>query len=998
MSDAALTDSTADTGATTTAILGVGMTHRARSQSVLARHWSPIGVVGAVGRASVGFGLAVGRSRSIRPTVRFDDLNSAALRPSFDLVRRHRSLHADEFLDDVTGPGGTEQTSATRAGRPAEQPAVPATRIRVPRPQVERAQRHPKRPVRPTWTDQIIQRSSIGFVAPAPGSPVPVVTPPADFVSSGDARLDQLRLLVRERDGSGSDPASAASPAVRRIAETRTRDASVLRRTTADEPTIAAPNPGPGRLARAMRPESAVAPAVPRSRLGDPPAPLVPGADPTRAGASSVVPRRPASPSTSAPRRRASRPQQPSRLDQLRSILTQQGILPSDEASGTDHPSSDIASTDGATTDNARRAPGDADESHIRRSTRTTSDLQRSTTSPLGPTDGPSAVRPPTPVSPAPTGTVTTAPTDRPDGGGSANAEASRLGALALVERSPATAPSPTTTSDTGQHAITSPSTERATSTTSDVAPVRPRTITSPPAQQLRAQRLMRTGLVADAPSADPVSPDTAATSAVELGDPHPTTRSTLEAVRTSASIDTVAAALLPTVETDRTRFDSVTPSLARVDSSPSTVVRRVTLPRALSTAHRPAVRLAATDGRAVPAAASGPALQSVSRTSTVSLADVGDARAPAATTDGGTSGAPRVDSSSTGRTARPLLQVVRHIAADGRHGAEDPPGLASATSLDDAGARRLDGDRAAPPTVGRTPRRSVPAEGSGDTIPSVAARADDSGRAPAERVADQFMSVLSETMRNRPTPLPTTYRPLAEAIAGPRPVMLSTDTASRKALRSVGKVAATTGDTIHLDRQAVSSSRLDEVMAHELTHVAHPSPTPRFFDDIDDSPEERRAEQVARLMARSPLAPSATTTAPSVRRSPDDRTIRRTPATSSPPSSSSGTMSANALAASLTASPAPSNTVQRWDTTKPSGQRAGIGSHRTGSSGAPSPAQPTVAPKTETTETPPGGPNPSDEWFRKQLEANLDRVVRLLEDRMIVELERRGGRAWRQS
>jgi len=39
-----------------------------------------------------------------------------------------------------------------------------------------------------------------------------------------------------------------------------------------------------------------------------------------------------------------------------------------------------------------------------------------------------------------------------------------------------------------------------------------------------------------------------------------------------------------------------------------------------------------------------------------------------------------------------------------------------------------------------------------------------------------------------------------------------------------------------------------------------------------------------------------------------------------------------------------------------------------------------------------------SAEWFRDQLEVNLDRVVRLLEDRMIVELERRGGRAWRQS
>ena len=117
---------------------------------------------------------------------------------------------------------------------------------------------------------------------------------------------------------------------------------------------------------------------------------------------------------------------------------------------------------------------------------------------------------------------------------------------------------------------------------------------------------------------------------------------------------------------------------------------------------------------------------------------------------------------------------------------------------------------------------------------------------------------------------------------------MLSTDTASRKALRSVGKVAATTGDTIHLDRQAIPTARLDEVMAHELTHIAHPSPTPRFFDDLDDSPEERTAEHVGRIMARSPMAPSAScdtggsTGAPSrarsgvVRRMPAQRSRRR--------------------------------------------------------------------------------------------------------------------------
>ena len=267
-------------------------------------------------------------------------------------------------------------------------------------------------------------------------------------------------------------------------------------------------------------------------------------------------------------------------------------------------------------------------------------------------------------------------------------------------------------------------------------------------------------------------------------------------------------------------------------------------------------------------------------------------------------------------------------------------------------------------------------------------------------------MSVLSETIRRSPAPLPTTYRPLADAIAGPRPVMLSTDAASRKALRSVGKVAATTGDTIHLDRQAVSAARLDEVMAHELTHIAHPSPAPRFFDDLDDSPEERRAEQVARVMARSPLAPSATTSAPPVRRRSDERTIRRSidNSTRQPTAPSGpGTVSAGALAASLTRTAGShggshggsDGGVQRWHTAPPTEApkpRPTLGSHRS--------SAPTSSESTRSAPEPKDvfGSERSAEWFRQQLDANMQRVVRQLEDRMIVELERRGGRTWRNS
>ena len=122
------------------------------------------------------------------------------------------------------------------------------------------------------------------------------------------------------------------------------------------------------------------------------------------------------------------------------------------------------------------------------------------------------------------------------------------------------------------------------------------------------------------------------------------------------------------------------------------------------------------------------------------------------------------------------------------------------------------------------------------------------------EHVAARFLTELSHGERRQPQPLPAPYRPMAEAITGHHRVLISTDDASRRALRAVNKVAATTGDVIHLAAPPVVGPRHTEVMAHELTHVAHPSPAPRFFADDDRGPEERRADEIARVIARSPL------------------------------------------------------------------------------------------------------------------------------------------------
>jgi hypothetical protein len=417
-----------------------------------------------------------------------------------------------------------------------------------------------------------------------------------------------------------------------------------------------------------------------------------------------------------------------------------------------------------------------------------------------------------------------------------------------------------------------------------------------------------------------------------------------------------------------------------------------------------------ATDAAAVRRTASGAAVRGhgpigsdrpspTAPTSTIRASDAAQQRAVATAT------IRRAVSTSATSTPTPQRLTTRSVLAPGTGTLADvvrritaTPSAATATPVASAGAE----------AVG-------PADGS-EAVPGVSSVPS----TPAEVVADRFMTALSATVQRRPAPLPTPFRPMADAIAGRRPVMLSTDAASRRALRSVRKVAATTGDTIHLDPDAVPRSRLDEVVAHELTHIAHPSPAPRFFDDIDDSPEERRAEQVARVMARSPLAPSATTSAPPARRRRDDATIRRSPAaprTATSQGASSGTVSAQALAASLTgtSSSGTSDVVQRWDrassspsarsssSSTSSSSRPQIGSHRSASNEPPDTKSDASSGRSSNgssggASAPFSNEREAAEWFDKRLAANVGPLLRMIEDRMRIELERRGGRNWRRS
>ncbi len=243
-------------------------------------------------------------------------------------------------------------------------------------------------------------------------------------------------------------------------------------------------------------------------------------------------------------------------------------------------------------------------------------------------------------------------------------------------------------------------------------------------------------------------------------------------------------------------------------------------------------------------------------------------------------------------------------------------------------------------------------------------------------------------------------WRPLASAIVGPRRVRVSTSTGSRAALAAAGKVAATTGDTIHLARPLTGASDAP-LLAHELTHVAAPSPLARFYDDDRDSPEERRAQTIAEVIRRSPVLPRPTAggPTPSVLGRPAPAAVVRRHVAAAPAvtPSAPGTVSADDLAQRLSGR-SPASTIRRSPT----------------STASRAPAAPTIqrtleqeTSEVEDTEQPSTvrapGSSPSTAartWpiLNRDLDTSglldlADWIMEQIEDRIERELDRRGGR-----
>jgi hypothetical protein len=400
-----------------------------------------------------------------------------------------------------------------------------------------------------------------------------------------------------------------------------------------------------------------------------------------------------------------------------------------------------------------------------------------------------------------------------------------------------------------------------------------------------------------------------------------------------------------------------------------------------------------AASGTVGPAAAGIPAT-SPSPAGVVRRSPIGQAPTPAPAL-GAPAPAP-APSSPVGRIARdaaaatnrpPMLPGLEPGAADDAVGAGHTPG-ATEPAVSDRPVRpgqvviQRSVDPADVPAAAGTAAAGAAALAAGATLGR-------SNRPAGDELADRFLAELASRPRTAPYELPRHARPLAAAIVGDRPVRISTDATTRAALRSVGKRAATAGDVVHLDRPLGTGRDDLAVLAHELTHVAHPSPAPRFFDDDRRGPEERQAEEMAEIIRRNPARPTGP-------RRPDAPQIGSQRGRSSarpvapPPRAGSASGSAPAPAPPRPSTPPPG-------TFSASAMAAQI----TGGSAGPDPLTPvvhqTAPPAPDVTASSSSSLSSSDSGAAERSIGvtldQLDRLVEMLQDRIIVELERRGGR-----
>jgi hypothetical protein len=242
--------------------------------------------------------------------------------------------------------------------------------------------------------------------------------------------------------------------------------------------------------------------------------------------------------------------------------------------------------------------------------------------------------------------------------------------------------------------------------------------------------------------------------------------------------------------------------------------------------------------------------------------------------------------------------------------------------------------------------------------------------------------------------PLPTAFHAMATAITGrPHPPRFTTGPATRHALAATGALGATTGSVVHLATVPVRQPAAVAVLAHELMHTRYPVSRPRFLlagtsAPVDD--DERAALATGRgllgggsggpggsgagIVDRLPVGAGIGAVGELATRAARAAVLEATAAASLLAADRPGSVTAPAA----TVPTAPDATV-----TEGAGSTGGVavGGPNTGLGGGPGTGQPPG--QTHGVAAGPGGGTALD----------ADRVVELVEERLLREIERRGGR-----
>jgi hypothetical protein len=136
---------------------------------------------------------------------------------------------------------------------------------------------------------------------------------------------------------------------------------------------------------------------------------------------------------------------------------------------------------------------------------------------------------------------------------------------------------------------------------------------------------------------------------------------------------------------------------------------------------------------------------------------------------------------------------------------------------------------------------------------------------AEASPRAREFIRSVERWPLERPRPLSVWARPLAKAILGSNRIpSVTIGPNTRRALHAAGALAASSGGVLHFPASPEATPRGLGIVAHELSHAAHPRPTATLFlDDVISSGEDRaravgeevraRAETMGSMGRKSP-------------------------------------------------------------------------------------------------------------------------------------------------